>query len=214
MCDSEGITREHVPPLSFFPKGHRNNLLTVPSCSEHNHGNSLDVEYTRNVIVSQISTNALARTWFQGPPLRSYKRSPALKARTFARFTPIIVDGRETAIVECDMTRFNSVLEAVACACYFKDFGRTYNGEWIIFSPSMVSTKILLQDLPDPNISLRVALQSLPFTDMPTSNPEVFQYSVHVEHEPDDVYSYRFEFYEGFIIHAVRKPTVSGGTTA
>lgn len=30
------INREHVPPLGFFPKGYRNNLMTVPSCEKHN----------------------------------------------------------------------------------------------------------------------------------------------------------------------------------
>lgn len=28
--------REHVPPLGFFPKGYRNNLIRVPSCEKHN----------------------------------------------------------------------------------------------------------------------------------------------------------------------------------
>jgi hypothetical protein len=214
MCDGDGITREHVPPLSFFPKGHRHNLFTVSSCSEHNHGNSLDVEYVRNVVVSQLSTNALARTWFQGPTLRSYKRSPGLINQTFAKITPVIVDGRETVIVECDMPRFELIMEAIAYACYFKDFGKRFTEEWVIFSSNMVATELLLQGLPDPNESLRVWLQSLPFTDMPTSNPEVFKYGIHLENEPEGIYSYRFEFYEGFVVHAIRKPMSSDYKTA
>jgi hypothetical protein len=214
MCDADGPTREHVPPFSFFPPGHRSNLLTVPSCSEHNNSNSLDVEYARNVIVSQISTNALARTWFQGPTLRSYKRSPGLRNRTFAKMTPVIVDGHETVIVECEMPRFESIVKAIAYACYFNDFGKRYHRDWVIFSSSLVATEILVQGLPDPNESLRVWLRSLPFTDMPTSNPEVFRYGIHIENESDGVYSYRFEFYEGFVIHAIRNPTISDGKTA
>lgn len=214
MCDEDGITREHVPPFSFFPKGHRRNLLTVPSCPEHNHSNSLDVEYSRNLIVSQLSTNALARSWFQCPVLRSYKRSPGLRNQTFEKITPIIVDGRETVIVECDMPRFKSIIEAIAYACYFKDFGERYVGKWVIFSPSMVATEILLRGLSDPNESLRAWLRALPFTDIPTSNPEVFKYGVHIENEPDGVYSYRFEFYEGFVVHAIREPTSPTDKTA
>lgn len=206
MCDAEGTTREHVPPFSFFPKGHRQNLFTVPSCPEHNNNNSLDVEYVRNVIVSHISTNALARTWFQGTALRSYERSPKLKNQTFAKITPIIIDGQETVIVECDMPRYESILKAIAYACYFRNFGKRFKGDWVIFSPSMVSTEILLQGLADPNERLRAALYGLPFTDIPTSNPEVFKYSVHIEDEPDGIYSYRFEFYEGFVVYAIRAP--------
>jgi hypothetical protein len=78
----------------------------------------------------------------------------------------------------------------------------------------MVVTDLLLQGLPDPNESLRVWLQSLPFADMPTSNPEVFKYGMHLENEPEGIYSYRFEFYEGFVVHAIRKPTSSDGKTA
>ncbi len=44
-CTKESVSREHVPAQSFFPKGYRNNLITVPSCRKHNQDNSIDVEF-------------------------------------------------------------------------------------------------------------------------------------------------------------------------
>lgn len=38
--------REHVPPLGFFPKGYRNNLIRVPSCEKHNNNfSALDEKF-------------------------------------------------------------------------------------------------------------------------------------------------------------------------
>lgn len=38
--------REHVPPLGFFTKGYRNNLIRVPSCEKHNNNfSALDEKF-------------------------------------------------------------------------------------------------------------------------------------------------------------------------
>jgi hypothetical protein len=58
MCAADATTREHVPPKSFFPRGHRDNLVTVPSCVAHNHDQSLDIEYVRTLIAGFYGTNA------------------------------------------------------------------------------------------------------------------------------------------------------------
>ena len=35
-CERPASTIEHCPPKSFFPSGQRQDLMTVPSCEEHN----------------------------------------------------------------------------------------------------------------------------------------------------------------------------------
>jgi len=51
MCDQSSTSREHVPPRCLFPESKdvrgdfRQNLLTVPSCDEHNSGKSADDEF-------------------------------------------------------------------------------------------------------------------------------------------------------------------------
>lgn len=201
MCDATGLTREHVPPLSFFPSGYRIDLITVPSCHEHNSKNSKDVEYVRNIIVSDFGTNSIARALFKDKILRSYSRSPKLKQRTFENRIPIIVEGQDSVIVKLDMPRFRLVMQAIAYAIYFKDFGESYSGEWLIYSPSMVASKPIEQDLPDRvNPELRAAFNLIPFTPKPATNPQIFKYAIY---EGGRGIFYKFEFYEGFIVHAI-----------
>ena len=53
MCHKPASTREHAPPLCFFPEAKdleppqdlRKHLITVPSCPDHNLSASKDDEY-------------------------------------------------------------------------------------------------------------------------------------------------------------------------
>src|SRR5689334_16121651 len=120
MCDAEATTREHVPPKSFYPKGHRNDLLTVPSCYAHNHDQSLDIEYVRNVIAGFYGTNNEEEQTFEIAK-RSFDRSSALFYQTFGSFERIRLDGEETGMFRVDLERMKSVMRAIANAIYFKD---------------------------------------------------------------------------------------------
>lgn len=52
-------TKEHVPPFTFFPKGHRENLMTVPSCLKHNNNLSyLDEKF--QFFIKAFKTNEIA----------------------------------------------------------------------------------------------------------------------------------------------------------
>lgn len=47
-CNAEGTGQEHVPPKCLFPKGGNwSNLMTVPSCVEHNNSMSKADEYLK-----------------------------------------------------------------------------------------------------------------------------------------------------------------------
>jgi hypothetical protein len=57
MCDSPETSREHAPPLCFFPETKdvgrdlRRNLVTVPSCDVHNSKKSKDDEFFRSLVL-------------------------------------------------------------------------------------------------------------------------------------------------------------------
>ena len=87
MCDADGVTREHVPPLSFFPEGFRVKLWTVRACGAHNLKNSKDVEYVRNVIVCFRNVSGTAHALAESAAFRSFERSAALFARRRAFFS-------------------------------------------------------------------------------------------------------------------------------
>jgi len=73
-CTAPASDREHVPAKSFFPSGMRGNLLTVPSCREHNGGYSKDVEYVRNMIVCREGLNSVGQQMLESAK-RSFDRS-------------------------------------------------------------------------------------------------------------------------------------------
>jgi hypothetical protein len=75
MCNSESATGEHVPPDCFFPSGHKLNLITVPSCSEHNLNKSKDDEYVRSIIAPSIGNNLFGLQMASTKVNRSFKHS-------------------------------------------------------------------------------------------------------------------------------------------
>ena len=64
-CTEKGITKEHVPPRSFFPEGERLQLLTVKSCKVHNNDKSTNDLYVLAQICMNASPNNRAREVFQ-----------------------------------------------------------------------------------------------------------------------------------------------------
>ena len=135
MCAAPAVSFEHAPPKCFFPKGHRANLITVPSCAEHNAKNSEDVEYVRNIVCTQRGTNAAAAAAFETVK-RSFSHSPALMTQTFRDIRPVQLDGEETGAFPIDLTRHKRVMKAIAYALYFHDAGERHGGDWHVFTPS------------------------------------------------------------------------------
>src|SRR5215475_3583146 len=135
MCSENGSTREHVPPLSFFPESHRRNLWTVRSCPEHNNDNALDVEYVRNTIALHIANSGSAISAAQERVIATFLHSPALFERTFRDRQDAVYNGDEVTVWRNDLERFQRVIKAIAYGVYFKIFRRQINKDWHIFSP-------------------------------------------------------------------------------
>ena len=208
MCDADGVTREHVPPLSFFPKGFRTNLWTVPSCAAHNLDNAPDVEYVRNVIVSHRDAAGEAHRLAQDASFRSFERSAALFVRTFREVTPVRVSGEETAAFRLDVPRLNRVMEAIAYALYYRERGLTYDGRWRVFSPTLLSAKDV-RGIPTDWSAIREIVRAIPITPAATPVPEVFRYGTYARDERD--FTYAFEFYGGFQVFVWTRPSQEKG---
>lgn len=54
FCGEKATGVEHIPPKSFFPKGKRQNLITVDSCDIHNQEKSKEDEYIRAILLASI----------------------------------------------------------------------------------------------------------------------------------------------------------------
>ena len=64
-CTKKGITKEHIPPRSFFPKGEKEQLLTVKSCEIHNNRKATDDQYVLAQICMSASSSNREREIFK-----------------------------------------------------------------------------------------------------------------------------------------------------
>ncbi len=195
-CEKVATTREHVPPFSFFPEGFRDDLVTVPSCAEHNLNNSKDVEYVRNVIVFLSGTNLVAEKVFP-KARRSFDRSDRLFKRTFADFKTVRLQEKEKGVFSIDLDRLAAVIEAIARAIHYNDYNEKLS-TWRIFSPTL-DTEKSLQQKPDNWDSFRKLVTEATFETRQTPHPKVYSYGAH---EMDKGVLYKFVFYEGFVVNA------------
>jgi hypothetical protein len=202
MCDNPATSREHVPPDCFFPKGHKSNLITVPSCVNHNLKKSKDDEYVRFFVAMHISNNRYGVDMAVTKGLRSVERSDTFLARVFHKAFPIkMPDGSITAGAEVDLARWDNYFYQFANAIFFHDHGRCHKGAWELVNYSLFCGESLLSNEPDPYNEIRTKLQSLNFIERPSSNPEIFRYYFFKHSE--DSYAYKFLFYEGFAQYVI-----------
>lgn len=83
FCGGEVTGVEHIPPRSFFPKGKRNELITVGSCDIHNQEKSKEDEYVRAILLGSIKLDEKeAVEELRNTNARALKRSVE---RAFAR---------------------------------------------------------------------------------------------------------------------------------
>jgi hypothetical protein len=66
MCGQPATSREHIPPACLFPEEKdiktsifRNNLITVPSCNEHNSKKSKDDEFLMGCMAGIVGNNVI-----------------------------------------------------------------------------------------------------------------------------------------------------------
>ena len=204
MCDVRGVTREHVPPFSFFPDGFRTNLWTVRSCEAHNLSNSKDVEYARNVIICFRNASGAAQQLAESAAFRSFERSAALFTQTFQHARLLVLDGEPTAVFPFDPPRFKRVMEAIAYAIYFRENGRRFEGNWEVFSPNLASENDL-QGVSDKWSKFRALISAIPFQPKATPKPTVFKYGIHT-FDDSGHFAYAFLFYGGFSVYVWTAP--------
>ena len=196
-CDEPATTKEHAPPYSFFPKGKRQNLITVPSCSVHNCSNSNDVEYVRNAIASLADLNEAGESLIDTTK-RSFDHSPALFKRTFKSF---VVRSLENQIgtFRFDLKRVDRVMVAVVQALHYRDTGQKW-GHWLVFVPSLRSESSLVNGTPDGCEGLRNLVSSIRYEERPTAEPEAFRYA---SRPLDWGWVYRLTFYDTFVVNVL-----------
>lgn len=206
MCDSPETSREHAPPLCFFPelseigRDLRRNLVTVPSCADHNSNKSNDDEFFRTVILMTAAQNSdVGRHQFFRKLLRGAQRSPRAH-RTFFSDQGVIAAGTGRAL-KIDRKRFDTCIDHLVRALFFDAFGRQLNLPISIVSPNLFARIESDHVVPDKQVlkTVGVSRQFLRDEEVRGENPEVFKYRVRYV-QTDDIFAFAGIFYECFEI--------------
>ena len=80
--NSPGITNDHVPPRSFFPKPRPSNLVTVPACSECNQVAGKDEEYfLATLMFSNAGITEVGKKLWNEKLKRMYEKNLGLRRK-------------------------------------------------------------------------------------------------------------------------------------
>jgi len=148
-CGNKGVTKEHIPPRSFFPDGEKNQLLTVKSCQMHNNEKTKDDMYALAHICMNASPSNRAREIF------IKKIAPQLNYNNGA-LRKMLVKGAKlqangSVAYKVDIVRLDSFFTALSYGIIYKSCGaalpENYNIQHIYhflngsFSPEYEATE-------------------------------------------------------------------------
>lgn len=142
-CDEIANTDEHVPPQCLFPERKdlpqnvdlRRNLITVPSCIEHNLKKSGDDEYLMYVLAMNLPAQKIGHHHFSTKIARAIQRRPSLAKRVLSKVTLVTLHDThsnvtfETFAIRAEGERLERTLEMVALGLFRHHFGKRWCGK-------------------------------------------------------------------------------------
>lgn len=144
-CNKRATTREHVPPRCLFPGrrdadgiDYRSNLITVPSCDEHNLEKSSDDEFLMLSLSSLVGNNPLAYQQTITKVTRAMRRSRGRLLRTVIRNSRGMFLGQSEGPAmpvlrgEADLPRLTRAFESIALGLYYHENSISFRGECVV----------------------------------------------------------------------------------
>lgn len=122
-CEHKGVTKEHIPPKSFFPDGEKDQLLTVKSCEEHNNAKSKDDLYVLAQICMNASPSNRAREVFLKKIAPQLEYNNGALRKKLANGAVPQPDG--SVAYKVDVPRLDDFFTALSCGIIFKTCGDT-----------------------------------------------------------------------------------------
>lgn len=207
MCDAPATSREHAPPSCIFPdasslgRDARRNLITVPSCDQHNSHKSKDDEFLRAFLVLHAApTSPAARREFNGKLLRANRRKPDAHQAFFTDHGPLY--SGKMHMVKLDRDRLDACIDRLARALFYSAFGKNWALPIRVVSPNFFSDSAADQAVPNAKtVEMVEALRrDLVASPIRGENPEVFEYRLRYDEE-ELVFLMAARFYESFEVY-------------
>ncbi|TGL13081.1 hypothetical protein EHQ42_14920 [Leptospira levettii] len=130
-CGKKATTREHIPPQSFFPKSQKLNLVTIPSCDDHNSKKTNKDEYVRNYISIHRSVREKGYEKFEEKTRSAFKKNKKLQ-NALENAEKVQLDGEETGIFIAKKEIFDDFFDHLASGIFYHITKSIFNGKWTI----------------------------------------------------------------------------------
>lgn len=137
-CGKLATSREHVPPKCLFPerkdiykvydKSFRHNLITVPSCDEHNMEKSREDEYLMACLSGRIGNNDVAYIHNATKVRRARNRNPSMIKVEEEEVLKVGEKEFPVQWVNVDNFKLMHSFEAIARALYFYELSKHFSG--------------------------------------------------------------------------------------
>jgi hypothetical protein len=194
MCTAKATSVEHVPPRCLFPEAKdlppglnfRKQLITVPSCDEHNGAKSKDDEYLLHSLLLNIPNNSTATNHTLTKLQRSIFHNPSIINALVSTQIPVVAEDTQsgqlhhTVAVQIDEKRLKTSLEMIGRALYFHHFNKRWEGAVSVYPHFLLwLTEPNAAELNKPSEEMSAAVEGLvqpePRHGM---NPDVFCYQI------------------------------------
>jgi len=215
FCGKSAIGVEHVPPRCFFPAvkdlppgspDFRKNLITVPSCDEHNQALSLDDEYSFYIALSHFENNKWAAELFNTKGMRGLVKKPALVKMVYQTPRRVSLNGSPSMTFQVDRKRFNDVMEKVARGLFFHEMKKPWGKKVYTATAAFREADLQVPEVVQPLAYMSWLLKSAKVQSKGT-NPEVFYYEFLAREQAGmSMEVIRMVFYEGLEVFAMPEP--------
>ncbi|MGZ3863109.1 MAG: hypothetical protein ACXVPN_04835 [Bacteroidia bacterium] len=158
-CGENATSQEHVPPQCLFPTINvegksvlRVNLITVPSCKDHNHGKSNEDEFLRNALAGIVGNNIVAYYHNKTKVRRSLERKTGEKSVKTILQNPMSTTWTDKNGIthevfqgEFDSERLFNSFESIAYGLYYYEKKEVFKGQ-ISIVPGFVKSNNQLSE--------------------------------------------------------------------
>jgi hypothetical protein len=217
MCSAVATSREHVPPKNLFPEArdigganYRVNLVTVPSCDDHNTEKSHDDEFLMVSLAGIIGNNSIGYMHKLGKVDRAVRNSAN------RLLDQVVIEKKEIHRVELGPNRFHEVIWGTPDVARLRRcfvhighglhqhcFRRRFEGEITVLLGYLFHSEHNAKTW----VEFVAARTELELKDKQSvgSNPDVFYYQVS---DPDEfnLFAMRLTFYGGLRVFLAFRP--------
>lgn len=210
FCGDPKTGKEHVPAKVFFPNAknsrtqtnQRNNLITVPSCDEHNTGKSDLDEYLFAVISMNCLVNSDGQHIGSTKTLRSLQRNNKSFRDYIGSHQSVLLKDMSTGefsrsiAFEVDDNKLQIACDYISKAVYFSHYKKRFIGkteakaEFLVFSGKDVGA--INNELEAIRIKIKLYFKNI---EKFGQNQEIFYYQI-IEEEGNNEILLRLCFYE------------------